>query len=197
MRVANTKGFTLVELMVTLAVLAILVTLSIPTFNDFRQRSALRGAADQVVSFIGDARFEALRRNSDVKIGFVTNPSGAFCIGAATTTVPGDDASCDCFTAGSCDVSAYPDDQAQWKGVRFPSLPTIGNDDTDASGVIVIDPKRANLTEAGDVGRISLQSPTGSQDYRVDVVVDRNGRATACQPAAAPSKLSDYQDRGC
>jgi len=197
MRAAKTKGFTLVELMVTLAVLAILAVLAVPTFTDFRQRSSLRGAADQVVSFVGDARFEALRRNSDVKVGFRTDVAGNFCIGAATTTDPSDDTPCDCFTAAACDVSAYPASQADWRGVRVPANPTIGDTDSDADGVIVINPKRANLTEAGDAGRISLRSPIGSQDYRLDIIVDRNGRATSCQPAAAPSKIPEYLDRGC
>lgn len=192
MRAANAAGFTLVELMVTIAVLAILVTLAVPSFNDFRQRSALRGSAEQVVSFVGNARFEALRRDSKVKIGF-NSAAGAFCLGAATTTDPSDNTACDCFTAGACNVAAYPPAQSDWRRVRVASTTTIGG----GGGVAVIDPKRGNLTESGDAGTIFLQAPDGGQDYQINVVIDRNGRAVTCEPSAAPSKLSDYQDRRC
>lgn len=190
------RGFTLVELMVTLAVLVILAMLAMPSFIEFRQRSALRGAADQVASFWGDSRFAAVRANSLVKVGFKTG-AGGFCIGAATTTDPADDAGCDCFTAGACNVGSYPSDQSEWRGVRVAGLPTIGDTDTDDSGTVVIDPKRATLTQAADAGRILLQGPTGRLDYRMDVVIDRNGRAIQCQPATSPGKMSDYLDRQC
>jgi hypothetical protein len=64
--------------------------------------------------------------------------------------------------------------------------------------VAVIDPKRANLSESGDVGRILLRAAPGARtDYRLDVVIDRNGRAITCEPSAEPAKLPDYGDRRC
>lgn len=195
---ADNRGFTLIELMVTIAVLAILAALAIPSFLDFRQRSAVRGAADQLTVFWGDARFEALRRDSMVKVGFKSD-GDQFCIGAATTTDAADNAACDCLTAGACDIASYPASQGEWKGVRVASNPTIGDGDgSTANGVVVINPKRAGLTQSADEGRMLLRSPAGgAQDYRLNVVIDRNGRAFQCEPAAAPSKLPDYTSRRC
>src|SRR5688572_17100840 len=79
------SGFTLIELMVTLAVLFILVSMAVPSFSGMRQRAAIRGAADQTLSFWNEARFEAVKRNKLVKFGVATGPGGAFCLGAATT----------------------------------------------------------------------------------------------------------------
>lgn len=190
---AGQRGFTLIELMVALAVLAILAVLAVPSFQDFRQRSALRGAADQVSIFWGNARFEALRRDSFVKVGFRTD-GGQFCIGAATTTDEDDNTACDCLTAGACNIAAYPASQREWNGVRVASTTTLGSGD----GVVVINPKRAGLTDSDDEGRIFLQAPAnGPMDYRLNVVIDRNGRAFQCEPSAAPSKLSDYTGRQC
>ena len=203
---SNARGFTLIELMVTLAVLSVLMVLAVPTFSDFRQRAVIRGAADQVVSFWGDARFEALRRNQFVKVGVVRDSAKGICLGAATTTLPGDETPCDCFTAAACNVSQYPQNQSEWRGVRMPSEPTLGNTAGALKHVAVIDPKRANITNmdtsnvnfADDTGQIPLQSPPGSSlDFRLSVNIDRNGRAVICEPSAAPSKLSQYADRRC
>jgi Tfp pilus assembly protein FimT len=46
--------------MVTLAVLSILLVAAIPSFIEFRQRAAVRGAGDQLVSFWANAKLEAL-----------------------------------------------------------------------------------------------------------------------------------------
>lgn len=191
-------GFTLIELMVTIAVLAVLAVLAVPSFLDFRQRSAVRGASDQIVTFWGNARFEALRRDAPVKVGFRSS-SGNFCIGAAVASGAADNTSCDCFSAGSCDVASYPAVQADWKGVRVASNPTLGEDDgSSAIGVAVIDPKRGGLTQPADAGAILLRSPAGgSLDYRVNIVIDRNGRAFLCEPTTAPSKLPEFSNRQC
>ncbi len=190
----NMRGFTLIELMVTLAVLAIILTMAIPSFNDFRQRSALRGASDQFISFWANSRMEALKNNSLVKVSMSTNGTN-YCLGAATTTDPADNAKCDCFTANACNVGSYPADQAEWKRIRFlgDSDTTIGN----TTGVIIIDPKRGGLTNSNRAGYWQIASPTGGVDYRLRVNVDLFGRAVACEPASSPSKMPQFSGRKC
>ena len=191
------RGFTLIELMVTIAVLAILMLIAVPSFSDFRQRIALRGAADQVVSFWAEARFHAVRRNSLVKVGFVDDGAGAYCIGAATTSDPTDNMPCDCSDSSApfdCDISRFPQDQKEWRRVRVPSATTLGG----GSGVLVIDPKRGNITQSADRGVVSLQSPLpDSQDYRLNVAIDRNGRAVTCEPNTGNAVLPQYSNRRC
>lgn len=191
----NMRGVTLIELMVTLAILAIILTMAIPSFNEFRQRSALRGASDQFISFWANSRMEALKNNSLVKVSMSTSGNN-FCLGAATTTNPADNTKCDCFTANACNVGSYPADQAEWKRIRFigdyVQAPTAGS-----QVVVIIDPKRGGLANTDMAGYWQIASPTGGVDYRLRVNVDLFGRAVACEPASSPSKMPQFSGRRC
>lgn len=64
----NHSGFTLLELMVTLAVAAILLTIAVPNFTVFLQNSRLAGTANEVVTMMNYARSEAVKRNRPVTL---------------------------------------------------------------------------------------------------------------------------------
>ena len=187
----------MIEMLVTLAVLALLLTVAVPSFVSFRQRTALAGAAEQLVSAWTNARFEALRRDQMLNVSLVTS-GGQFCIGTIETDDPSDATACDCFesdptAAAYCDVSVFPGDQGEWQGVTANGTPTLGG----GTGVAVIDPKRGGLTQTADAGGIALLAPDGTADYRLNVYFDRRGRAVVCQPADAPDKIPGYNDRQC
>lgn len=195
------SGFTLIELMVTLSVLVILAMLAFPSFQAVRQRAALRGAADQTLSFWSQARLEAAKRNSLVKVGVQQSSSGAnFCLGAATTTIAASDIAtpCNCFIAGSCDVAQYPATQSEWDGVTLTGV-TLGGV-TWPSGTIataVLDPKRAALIDSGTAGIVTLAGPPGRKAYALRLSVDRLGRGLLCEPTSAADKMSDFNNQRC
>lgn len=60
------RGFTLVELMITLLVAAILLAMAVPGFQTLSQRSRQINALNDVASAIGRARSEAVTRNREV-----------------------------------------------------------------------------------------------------------------------------------
>lgn len=61
-------GFTLIELMVTLLILAILVGVGVPTFLDATLGSRLGSAANNLVVSLYLARSEAIKRNTTVQV---------------------------------------------------------------------------------------------------------------------------------
>lgn len=55
-----TRGFSLVELMVVIAVAAILMSVAIPNMVDFSQNNKLQAKNDEIISLLGYARAQAL-----------------------------------------------------------------------------------------------------------------------------------------
>ncbi len=69
-------GLTLVELMVTLSVLAIVVALAAPSFNDSLPRTRVKSQGSDVVNLLALAKSESLKRNQVTTTVTVSN-SGA------------------------------------------------------------------------------------------------------------------------
>lgn len=61
------RGFTLVELMVVVAVLAALMSIGAPSFMEWIQNSRIRSAAESLQNGLQIARAEAVRRNTNVE----------------------------------------------------------------------------------------------------------------------------------
>lgn len=62
------RGFTLTELMVTLAVAAILAALTVPSMTIMLQGNKVVGIANDLVGVVSLARSEAVRRNATVSV---------------------------------------------------------------------------------------------------------------------------------
>jgi type IV fimbrial biogenesis protein FimT len=60
------RGFTLIELMITLTVLGLLVLAALPSFRDWIQNTQIRTATESLLSGLQLARLEAVKRNSNV-----------------------------------------------------------------------------------------------------------------------------------
>ena len=194
-------GFTLIELVVTLAVTFIFFIMALPSFSSLRQRSALRGAAEGTLSFWNEARFEAVKRNQMVKVGVKTGADGAFCLGAATTEDESDTTPCDCLSAApasnACDVARWPTSQSEWQGVRLAGVSIAGSSGTSDLHPVVIDPKRSTLAVPTSRGNIGLAAAPGQAAYRINLNIDRLGHALLCESTNDASKLSDYDKRRC
>lgn len=62
-RAMRSAGFTLIELMITLVIMAIVITVGVPSFNDFISSQRVRSTASDIVSDIAFARAEAIKES--------------------------------------------------------------------------------------------------------------------------------------
>lgn len=65
-RSARRGGFTLVEIMVALAIIAMVMALAAPSMLTWIQNTQLRNAAESILGGIKQARYEAVNRNTTV-----------------------------------------------------------------------------------------------------------------------------------
>ena len=173
------SGFTLVELMVTLAVLVILATLAAPSFARFIEKSRLRGAADDVVNLIEIARSEAVKRQRDVDVAFGGTTS-AWCVGAnrAADPVVGQPAqtatSCNCTNASACLLEGQQSivGPAANSGVTISSVSTEFVFGGQLGTLVPIDTA---------VGALTLTSSTGA--FALQINVSALGQVSACVPS--------------
>ena len=83
------RGFTLIELMTTLTVLAIMLGIAVPSFRNFIAAQKVKTAAYELVSSMMLARSEAVKRNSPVLVtpGSAAAWAGGWAVSAGATTL--------------------------------------------------------------------------------------------------------------
>jgi type IV fimbrial biogenesis protein FimT len=184
MRLPHVKwgsGFTLIELMVTLAVLAILLVAAVPSFVDFFDRYRLRGAVDDVVSVISNARAASVKADRDVNIAFGGTTS-AWCVGANGAADPSGGnpvpavAACDCTNNSACLVG----------GERIAvDAGKHGNVAVNSVGTSFTYNSKLGLIEPLGSATATFTSPAGKYDMRLDV--NALGQASVCVPSGKPA----------
>jgi type IV fimbrial biogenesis protein FimT len=74
--ISRARGFTLMELMVTLAIAAILATIAVPSFQTMINNNRLTSQANEFISALNYARSEAVKRGTSVIL--TANTSGSW-----------------------------------------------------------------------------------------------------------------------
>jgi type IV fimbrial biogenesis protein FimT len=109
------QGVTLIELLVSLTVGAILVAIAVPAFNSFLQNDRDTGQVNSLVSSFSYARSEAVKRASPNGITVCPSPDGLNC--GATP-----------WTGGW--IVTYVDPVNAANNVVFQSIPALGGTNT-------------------------------------------------------------------
>lgn len=81
------SGFTLVEMMVTVAVLAIIIGIATPSFVEMMRQNTLRSQANELLALMHYARSEAIKRRNNVEVAISAGSGGSGWV--ASVNIPG------------------------------------------------------------------------------------------------------------
>ncbi len=170
------KGFTLLELMVTLAVLAILIGIAAPSFSSIIKERKLVHATEELRSQLLFAKGEAVKQNADVTFFF--SSTNGWCAGVTDQTITnGNDCDCADVTA-QCSVSDTNLSRA-FSSTEFPGL-SFSSTASFTNNLITIKPR------SGEMGSGHIKVSLSDDSSRVRcIMVTTLGRVRTCDPAAA------------
>ncbi|WJW75085.1 GspH/FimT family pseudopilin [Thiohalobacter sp. IOR34] len=170
-------GFTLVELMLTVAVLAILLGIAVPGLRHFIDSHRLRAAAETLAADLQYARTAALRRGgqSDVYVSFLAGSRWCYGLGESP---------CDCrqppSAPGACRLQLGGQtldrrlDHRRFPGIRLDHA-RFGNSSST---------RFEALRGIARPGRLRLQ---GASRQQLEIRLSLLGRVRLCHPRGQPA----------
>ena len=195
MLAGDAKGFTLIELMAALAILALLLLLGVPSFITFLRNSEIRSTAESIINGLRSASAEATRRNARIAFTF-TGTNGSWQIKAIND--PATDTECKNFEADVIQQFAAQEARSGAKvtttpagksSVCFTGLGRVFNQGT-ADHVRLIDIESSSAASGGRALRIVVDDPAPA-----DPTKPRGLRM--CDPDPALTALTPPDPRAC
>jgi len=190
------RGFTLVEIMITLAVLAFLMFIGLPAMGEFLQATQIRTAAESVTHGMQLARAEAVRRNSPVRFQFVSTLADDCVITASGPhwIVSRNDPTGACEQAEVTDF-LEPNDTSIPQIVQkrsntdgSPNATFAATDDGAASTTVVFN-TLGRVSNGTGIDSVNVENPTGTCKASggnlrcLRIVVSTGGDIRLCDPA--------------
>lgn len=163
------RGLTLVELLVVVAITAILLMITVPAFQNLISAKRAEGVASEFVTDLEFARSEAVARSKDVSVSLVG--TGCYIISVAPMTAPV--TSCPPLTT---------DGVIKLRQLEAGSA-TFSVSTTAASNMVQFNSLRGTRAES-DPRAVAVTFTSGSSSS-IQVTVDAIGKISTCAPTGS------------
>lgn len=164
--VTRPAGFSLIELMIGIAIMAILLGLALPSFQSWVKNTQIRNAAESITNGLQRARAEAVSRNTTV----------TFVLGADST-----------WTVTAADGTVI-DSESNSEGANNVTRTALAADLVTAATTITYNSLGQMVPNAASLARVDLTAVGGSQNLRVEI--GAGGGARMCDPSLAVGSSS-------
>lgn len=156
------KGISLLEILITLAVIGILALVTVPQFSDYFLKARVQSAAEALYHDFQKARTEAIKSGQNA-VTVVFQDGTSWCYGMTTAST------CNCNTAGSCNLG-----QTNYASYKGTSLSFTGFTTGAGSGDTTFSYSR------GDVNRTGTATFSSSGSYSISVELNKMGFSKIC-----------------
>jgi type IV fimbrial biogenesis protein FimT len=164
------SGFTIIELIVTIAIAGILVSLVIPSFSNFFSKRRVEGIASELATDLQYARSEAVARNRNTLVTFGTACYVVY-VSPATATTP-----------STCTVS---DPAAVVKSVTLTSSSVSL---TPLSSMVTITFEPVLGSASNNVGAnpgVAEVTALSGKPWKLQILLSNQGRVKTCSPSGS------------
>lgn len=158
------NGFTLLEVVIAIALISILTVLAVPAFQHWVQNAQIRNGAEGILNGLQQARAEAVRRNAKIEFVLVNQTGWTIALAsdptnALTSRDPGQGSS-----NANATITPTDSDRVTFNGMGW--VTTNGN---SKPAISTVDVTSATLT--------------GTEIRPLRIVISTNGSAKMCDPS--------------
>ena len=167
------RGFTLVELTMSIVLIGIGTTLAFPSYRDMIDKRQLTNNAERLAAFVSSVQTISSRTNQVVTVSYSHTDHKNWCIGAVI-----DDTACDCT-----ETVTTASDFCAIDSQRF----VMDNDDTSVQellhsitgdGAYSFDPIRGLFLDLDD--SLTMELHSDNRKFKLNLVVSSTGRVILC-----------------
>lgn len=173
------RGVSLIELAITLSVLALSVFLAVPSWQQLQQKRDVTAAAEQLAAFLQTVQGAAVLHNEQLTVSLVHNDATDWCVGA---TLGG--AACDCTVDDPIDSAYCAIDEAAQRVIQAPSgLSRMPGHSADTA--FTFEPVRGLMINADLGNRHYFNLATEHNEFGLRVNMHPTGRVRICNFSTA------------
>jgi type IV fimbrial biogenesis protein FimT len=191
-RKARSRAFTLVELMIVVALVAVIAALAAPSLRDMILMQRLRGVQAQVLTDMAFARSEAISRGNfvQVRLQWSTGSTGSSCYIIYSRADALNSPNCNCMAAAGSRCTNTATTQ-EIRTVQLPNSQSVRIQPWSSMvSHVTFDPRTGGLAHPPNVGENPQRDP-----FEFEVSIDNarrfkdtiglSGRITACAPTGS------------